>query len=92
MLDIVFLQELILVGASEKTYFVKPTSSSCPKHEQPCLPLNEYASNQSDFFTSDSTFLFLNGTHTTRSTIYLENISSLQFKPLDSKSNPVADF
>ena len=83
---------LVFVGASEKTYSVKPASSSCPKHDQPCLTLDEYASNQSEFFTSNSTFLFLNGSHTTRTTIHMENISCLQFERSDSRSSPEVDF
>ena len=93
MLAIVLVLTLVLVGASEKTYFVKPALSNCPKHDQPCLTLNEYyASNQSEFFTSDSTFLFLNGTHTTRTIFHLENISHLQFEGSDSRSHPEVDF
>ena len=79
-------------GPSEKTYFVKPASSNCPKHDQPCLTLDEYASNQSEFFTSDSTVLFLNGTHTTRTIIHLENIFHLQFEGSDSRFHPEVDF
>ena len=92
MLPIALVLALVLVGTSEKTYFVKPASSSCPKHDQPCLTLDEYASNQSEFFTSDSTFLFLNGTHTTRIVIHLENISRLQFEESDSRFHPEVDF
>ena len=93
MLAIALVLVLVLVGASEKTYFVKPASSSCPKHDQPCLTLDEYASNQNEFFTSDSTFLFLNGSHTTRTIIHLKNIFHLQlFEGSDSKSSPEVDF
>ena len=73
------LQALVLVEASENTYFVKSDdfSSGCPSQEHPCLTLEEYASNQSEFFTSNSTFMFLSGTHTTRTVVLLANISNI---------------
>ena len=86
MLIIFVLQALVLVGASQHTYFVKPDnfSTSCPSQEHPCLTLDEYASNQSEFFTSNSTFLFLPGTHTTRTVVNLVNVSNIVLRGNDS--------
>ena len=81
---IFILQAFVLLVASESTYFVKPENSSCSSHQYPCLTLDEYASNQSAFFTSDSTFLFLNGSHTTRNVVFLRNVSNILLKGVDS--------
>ena len=83
MFIILILQALVLVQASEHSYFVKPDnfSSNCSSHHgYPCLTLDDYASNQSEFFTSNSTFLFLPGTHTTRTVVNLVNVSGIRFK------------
>ena len=81
---LVLLQALMLLEASKSTYFVKPENSSCSSHQYPCLTLDEYASNQSEFFTSDSIFLFLNGSHTTRNGVFLRNVSNIILKGVDS--------
>ena len=84
MPSILLLLVLILVPlkASEHIYFVKPDNnlSDCPSQEHPCQTLNEYASNQSEFFTSNSTFLFLPGTHTTRTVVLLVDVSNILLK------------
>ena len=81
MPSIIMLLVFVLVPltASEQIYFVKPDNnlSDCPSQEHPCLTLSEYASNQSEFFTSNSTFLFLPGTHTTRTVVLLVDVSNV---------------
>ena len=82
----VIVQALVLVRASEHTYFVKPNnvSTSCQSHMSPCLTLDEYAANQSEFFTSNSTFLFLPGNHTTTTVVLLVNVSNIVLRGNDS--------
>ena len=82
----VIVQALVLVRASEHTYFVKPNnvSTSCQSYMSPCLTLDEYASNQSEFFTSNSTFLFLPGAHTTKTVVLLVNVSNIVLRGNDS--------
>ena len=84
----ILLQVLLLVGASadERIYFVKPSnfSSNCPNNEYPCLTLGEYTSNQSEFFTSSSTFLFLPGNHTTTVVIFLVNVAKIRFEAFNA--------
>ena len=83
MFIIFFLKALLLVlGASESTCFVKFDNFSldCPHL---CLTLDEYASNLSEFFTCDTTFLFLDGTHTTRTVVLLANVSNIRLKGLN---------
>ena len=78
---------IVLIRASEHTYYVKPDnfSANCSSQEHPCLTLDDYASNQSEFFTSNSTFLFLPGTHTTRTVVFLVNVSGVRFIGCDLK-------
>ena len=77
---------IVLTRASGHTYYVKPDNFSinCSSQEHPCLTLDEYASNQSKFFTSNSTFLFLPGTHTTRTVVNLVNVSNILLKGFGS--------
>ena len=48
------------------TYYVSPTSQSCPQVSAPCHSLDNYVANSSEFFSSeeDVTLIFVNGTHT----------------------------
>ena len=69
------------IGASENTYFVKSENNSCSRHQYPCLTLEvEYAS---EFFTTNSAFLFKSGAHITKTVLILVNISNFQLKGLD---------
>ena len=76
---LILLQVLVLAKASENTYFVKPDNFSlnCSSQNYPCLTLDDYASSQSEFFTSNSTFLFLPGAHTTRTVVLLVNVFNI---------------
>ena len=51
---------------------MRPSSiTSCPKSEQPCLTLSEYLQNSKLYFTSNTTFHFLPGTHTVSETSWM---------------------
>ena len=56
---------LILIRFAEcRIYCVKPTEDrTCPESSCPCHTLAFYALNSTQYFTSDTTFLFLNGSH-----------------------------
>ena len=70
---------LVMAGASEHTYLVKSVLH-CPSQEYLCLTLDDYAANQSEFFISNSTFLFLPGNHTTKTVVNLANVSNILLK------------
>ena len=76
---------LVLTGSLEHTYYVKPDnlSPTCPD-VQSCLTLDQYVAQQSKFFTTNSTFIFLLGNHSTRTTIHLRNVSDIILKGIDS--------
>ena len=86
---LILLQVSVLAKASENTYIVKAdnVSSNCSIQDYLCLTLDDYASNQSEFFTSNSTFLFLPGTHTTRTVVNLVNVSNIVLQGFDSDPN-----
>ena len=84
-LCLLIVSTLSLCGATE--YYVRPsepTNTSCPA--QPCLTLNEYASNSEHYFTSSNiVFKFLPGTHLVNTSICVRNVSNVSFTGLESK-------
>ncbi len=67
-------------ASSQCVHYVKPNDSapSCPG--QPCLTIDQYASQGDKYFTTGASFLFLPGNYSTSSTVYLQNISDIIFK------------
>ena len=69
----------VLYGSSVKnasTYYVTPTHNT-PCLEQPCLTLTEYVQQVDQYFTSNTTLVFLPGNHTLENGLLIANISSL---------------
>ena len=65
----------------------EPTNTSCPA--QPCLTLNEYASNSESYFTtSNIVFKFLPGTHLVNISISVRNVHNVSFTSLERKKTP----
>ena len=85
ILQLAILLVLVSTGSLEHTYYVKPDnlSPTCPD-VQSCLTLDQYVAQQSKFFTTNSTFIFLSGNHSTRTTIHLRNVSDILLKGIDS--------
>ena len=88
-----FLVPLVLVLSSmllpmtltQTVHYVKPDDSislNCPG--QPCLTLDQYTQQAATYFTTGSTFLFLPGNHTLRTTINLTDISDVVFRGMGS--------
>ena len=58
-------------------YYVKSdTSDTCP-HDLPCETLDVYVSNESAYFTDNTRFTFLPGTHTLNSTVSIHNVTNV---------------
>lgn len=83
---------LVLLGLLEicvaNVYYVKPENGSyslCP--HQPCLPLDHYINNTVEYFTSDSTFVFLPGQHTMVTSISLNLVSNITLKGMGPNAN-----
>ena len=84
------LTSLVLVGLLSAhslkviavTYYVKPELDATPCPYKPCEILNYYTSNVAEFFTTNTTFIFLNGTHQLWSNklLLIEDISRLTLR------------
>ena len=76
---------LILAGlfglfAAETSYYVKPTpDTQCPQTTDPCLTLSEYVQDPSQYFISESHFIFLPGEHNLDEDLAIENLTSITF-------------
>ena len=70
----------IPVHANSSTLYVRPEYhlAHCPG--EPCYPLSYYEQRVSQYFVSDTTMVFLNGTH------YLEALQSLVIKDIENFS------
>ena len=73
-----------ICNVNSTTSYVKPSeeSASCP--DQPCLMLNEYAAAVTQYFTDNTTFIFLPGYHHLDTPIRIENASGLAFRTMNS--------
>ena len=65
---------LILVEAANRCHFVKPDNSTCQAN--PCETLEFYASSKSEYFTDNTSFVFLPGTHVL-SDISISNVTNV---------------
>ena len=52
------------------------TSDPCP-HDLPCETLDVYVSNESAYFTDNTCFIFLPGTHTLNSNVSIHNVTNV---------------
>ena len=66
-----FLSQLLCSTA--KDYYVVPRNVS-ENNDSSCHPLNYYAENSSEYFVTDSTFIFLPGVHVLESNISVKNV------------------
>ena len=84
---LVFLVLVASSFSSQVCYYVKPDNytSSCPG--QPCLTLDQYAAQGTEYFMMGATFLFLAGNHSIHSTILLENVSNIVFEKENQSDN-----
>ena len=74
---------LLLVTAlpfctTQNTYYVKPTPDT-PCHEDPCHTLSEYVSESGQYFTSNTTIIFLPGEHVLQQNVAVTNVGRLAF-------------
>ncbi len=85
-MQVLMLMLLALGASSQHVYYVKPNnSSSCPG--QPCLTLDQYASQGTRYFATGTTFLFLAGNHSGNRTVFLESISDVIFRGIETNSD-----
>ena len=77
---------LHLCGAA--VYYVRPTQThNAPCPSDPCLTLGEYAVSSERYFTSNTTFLFLDGDHELSFSFNVSGIHNLTLKPYTDGSS-----
>ena len=81
---------LLLVTAlppstAQNTYYVKPTPDT-PCHEDPCHTLSEYVSESEEYFTSNTTMVFLPGEHVLQQNTTVTNVGRLALLGSSSSS------
>ena len=68
---------LLSTTTGSHNYYVKSdTSDPCPQ-DLPCETLDVYVSNESAYFTENTSFIFLPGTHTLNSTVSIHNVTNV---------------
>ena len=70
------------VIASEYYVFAVPNGVPCPTTDLPCHNLSYYVSDYSSYFTDDTAFYFLEGTHTLQGILNISNISNITLEGL----------
>ena len=75
----------IAVSASATTqlYVASSTSATCPG--QPCLTLSEYLNNTAQYFTSNTSFWFLEGEHHLNKPLILHNVWDISLRGVNSE-------
>ena len=75
--------------AARDIYYVSPNASidSCPT--QPCLSLDQYTRDHSEYFTTGSVFTFLPGNHNLTASLNLTDVSNIAFKSAVNDTHPV---
>ena len=53
--------------------------TNCRSHSNSCRTFNDYANDADTYFTSDSSFNFMKGTHHLNATLFISNVVNLSF-------------
>ena len=70
------------VTASEYYVSATPNGVPCPTTDRPCHNLSHYVADYSSYFTDDTIFYFLEGTHTLQGILEITNISNITLQGL----------
>ena len=74
---------LLLGSTAESIQYVTPnTLEDCPG-EPPCLTLDQYILESSQYFTTGATFVFLPGNHSLNTSLTIATISNISFRGAD---------
>ena len=65
------------VTASEYYVSAAPNGEHCPSTDLPCQNLSYYTADSEVFFTNDTIFYFLQGTHTLKGTLVIIGVSNI---------------
>ena len=78
---------LFQLSIADSVLYVRP-SPLVPCPAEPCHTLSEYAHNASHYFTSNTTLIFLSGTHELDTSLTVSGLTSLQL--LGNTSEPTS--
>ena len=70
------------VTASEYYVSVAPNGEDCPSGDLPCQDLSYYIADYPSYFTDDTIFYFLEGTHTLQGILNISNVSNITLQGL----------
>ena len=70
------------VTASEYYVSAAPNGESCPSTDLPCHDLSYYTASNASFFTDDTIFYFLEGTHILQGILNISNVSNITLQGL----------
>ena len=70
------------VTASEYYVCAAPNGIPCPTTNLPCHNLSYYVADYSSYFTDDTVFYFLEGTHTLQGILNISNVSNITLQGL----------
>ena len=70
------------VTASEYYVSATPNGESCPSTDLPCHNLSYYIADYPSYFTDDTIFYFLEGTHTLQGTLEISGVSNITLQGL----------
>ena len=70
------------VTASEYYVSAAPNGEDCPSANTSCYNLSYYLADYSFYFTDDTIFYFLNGTHTLQGILNISNVSNITLQGL----------
>ena len=72
------VHSVCLVSAKTERYVRSNASTACPVKS--CLTLNEYANDSEKYFTSDTSFVFLDGEHYLDSALWVRNKTNISMR------------
>ena len=79
LLALLFVSHSVcLASAKTERYVRSNASTACPV--KPCLTLNEYANDSVKYFTSDTSFVFLDGEHYLNSALWVRNKTNISMR------------
>ena len=75
---IIIVDVSALCAKDDVVYYVRPSgTSTLPCPDRPCIILNDYAREKTQYFLDDTSFVFLSGVHHLDFQLELENISNV---------------
>ena len=76
LLALLFVAHSVCLASAKTEHYVRSNASTtCPVKS--CLTFNEYANDSVKYFTSDTSFIFLDGEHYLDSALWIQNKTNI---------------